>query len=93
MFDFDPSACSTHVLEHTTAVRGILIDHWLEGLRVLGRVSDLALIFPSGCYLHPDWDFVDACGEDAVIIVREIVRLAHDVARADEVLELRKRLN
>jgi hypothetical protein len=74
MFDFDPSACSTPVLEHTIAVRGIIIDNWLDGLRVLGRVSDLALIFPSGCFLQPDWDFVDACGEDAVIIVREIVR-------------------
>jgi hypothetical protein len=70
MFDFDPSACSTHVLEHTTAVRGVLIGSLMDGLRELGRVSDFALIFPSGCFLHPDWDFLDACGEDAVIIVR-----------------------
>jgi hypothetical protein len=61
MFDFDPSACSTHVLEHTTAVRGVLIGSLMDGLRELGRVSDLALIFPSGCFLHPDWDFLDAC--------------------------------
>jgi hypothetical protein len=88
-----PSDCSTPVLEHVTAMRGILIDHWLEGLRVLGRVSDLALIFPHGSFLQPDWDFVAASGEDAVVIVCQIVGLAHDVARAEDELELRERPN
>jgi hypothetical protein len=93
MSDYDPRDCSTAVLEHTAAMRGIFIDHWLEGLRVLGRVSDITLIFPHGTYLHPDWEFVDACGEDAVIIVCQIVRLANDVAQAENELELRRRLN
>jgi hypothetical protein len=88
-----PSDCSTPVLEHVTAMRGILIDHWLEGLRVLGRVSDLALIFPHGSYSQPDWEFVDACGRDAVVIVCQISALAHDVELAEAELALRERAN
>jgi hypothetical protein len=92
MFD-DPKACSTPVLEHTTAVRGILIDGWLEGLRAkLGRKGDIALIFPHGCYQCPDWEFVNSFGGDVEIIIYEIIRLANAVARDNAELELRKRL-
>jgi hypothetical protein len=92
MFDPDPSACSTPVLEHAIAVRGIIIDHWLEGLRALG--GDVAAIFPQhGCYQRPDWEFVGACDEDVEIIIYEIIRLANAVARDNAELELRKRLN
>jgi hypothetical protein len=70
------------------------VDSWLEGLRALGPGSDLtSLVFPHGDLLHPDWDFVDACGKDAVLIVCEIFRLAHAGACDDAELESRKRLN
>jgi hypothetical protein len=52
MFDADIRSCSTSVLEHGCRVRGILIDHWLEGLHALG--GDVAAIFPHGPYRLPD---------------------------------------
>jgi hypothetical protein len=67
-----------------------LVEARLNALRQLGYERDIELLFADG-YCRPDWDLAD--DEDVHAIVKEIFINAHDVARAEDELELRARPN
>jgi hypothetical protein len=91
---FDVSLCPANDLRQATEAFRQLIKCRLEQLRRIGvDERDIKLIFPSG-HCHPDWCLVDdILDEDAKQLVREIFADAHDVARAEDELELRARAN
>jgi hypothetical protein len=88
MFDYPTSA-----IREITAMRRHLIDNQLAELRRLGHARDIELLFEKDNYLQPDWGFADCLGEDVHAIVKEIFINAHNVARAEDELELRARPN
>jgi hypothetical protein len=90
---FDASLCAAADLQQMTGLCRQLVVARLELLRQLGHARDIELLFFSNDYCRPDWSLVDCLGEEAQRIVREIFADAHDVARAEDELELRARPN
>jgi hypothetical protein len=87
MFDYPTSA-----IREITEMRRHLVESQLAELRRLGHARDIELLFADG-YCRPDWGLADCLGEDIHAIVKEIFINAHDVARAEDELELRARPN
>jgi hypothetical protein len=85
---FDASLCPADVLQQITDLRRRLIEIKLEWL----CPRDVELLFFND-YCRPDWSLADVLGADVDKIVREIFDLSHDVARAEDELELRARPN
>jgi hypothetical protein len=85
---FDASLCPANGLQQITDLRRRLIEIKLEWL----CPRDVELLFFNG-YCRPDWSLAEALGADVDKIVREIFDLSHDVARAEDELELRARPN
>ena len=90
---FDASLCPADALQQITDLRRQLIDNRLGELRRLGHARDIELLFFANDMCRPDWGLAEALGVDVDKIVREIFDLSHDVARAEDELELRARPN
>jgi hypothetical protein len=88
---FDASLCPADALQQITDLRRKLIAIQVENLCALGHARDIELLFFANDTCRPDWRFVDDLDDDAQKIVREIFDLSHDVARAEDELELRAR--
>jgi hypothetical protein len=86
---FDASLCAAADLQQMSDLNRQLVECRLDLLRRLGHARDIELLFVAGDYCHPDWSLVECFGEEAQQIVREIFVGAHDVARAEDELELR----
>ena len=89
---FDASLCRADDLQQLNDLRRKIIAIQIENLRALGHARDIKLLFANG-YGRPDFDFAGAFGEDAQKIVCEIFNLSHDIAIAEDELELRARPN
>ena len=86
----DASLCRADDLQQLNDLRRRLIAIQLENLCALGHARDIKLLFANG-YGQPDFDFAGAFG--AQKIVCEIFNLSHDIAIAEDELELRARPN
>ena len=89
---FDCSLYPADAIREVTDLRRKLVASKLDHLRRLGHGRDAEMLFWNG-YCRPDWGLAEALGVDVGKIVREIFDLSHDVARAEDELELRARPN
>jgi hypothetical protein len=90
---FDASLCPADALQQMSDLCRQLVGKRLELLRQLGYERDIELLFFANDHCRPNWEIVDDLDEEAQLIVREIFDNAHDVARAEDELELRERPN
>jgi hypothetical protein len=90
---FDARYYAASDLQQMTDLRRQLVASQLEKLSQLVDARDIELLFFANDTCRPDWRFVDDLGDDVGKIVREIFDLSHDVARAEDELELRERPN
>jgi hypothetical protein len=84
---FVASLFPADVLKEVTDLRRRLVATKLTRL----NARDIELLFPRGSFCRPDWIMAEAL--DVEETVREIFDLSHDVARAEDELELRARPN
>jgi signal transduction histidine kinase len=86
---FDANLCAAADLRQMGDLCRQLVECRLALLRQLGHSRDIELLFVAGDYCRPDWSLVDYLDEEAQRIIRQIFDNAHDVARAEDELELR----
>ena len=84
----DASLCRADDLQQLNDLRQRLIALYIEDLHTMCNARDIKMLFPNG-YGQPDFEFAGAFGSDAQKIVCKIFNLSHDIARAEDELQLR----